>query len=783
MLAGADGCKTNQSRSRIMTTSSISEEKQQDIFELEQLADKELEKLHERLQFNTASIQIIRNRQRYHIGAFGCLKNNDPRLLRGIDHDERIKPIVTAKKITISNNITKEDNWSTEVTPEVRSWICAPLVVDDEVIGLLTIDSHNPTNSYTYEKHEKLVKDFAHDAASRIKRWLSLYESKRRANQLESLIAIGNQLTSNIELNEEALFSLVEKCAREALNIQNVTIWMMNDAEKVCPVKVSRGGEVITTNEEEDTKGYWKARDKNEGKGKVRYVLDKNRSLVLYSQYIFDEEKYVLFSNDGEKYPFSSLPNQKTPDDKVPDCWIGVPIKLQNKVSGVISAFSWGHEYQFAAEYDSKILEVLADKTAIALDNIRKYKEANKLRNVIDFISNITSKINLSESEILELIHQQASKFMYADNMYIALYDEYNDEIRFSLVYEKGEKVKRKPRKRKTGEEEGKTEYIIRTGESLFHPTEKESKEWYVKNNKKIPWKEEEEKALPPSPSWIGVPMLLEDKVLGVIAIYHPSEEGRYSRREIEILKAIGAAATIALRNADNYNKSEQWAFLGQLSASLAHRIGNKGGLIRLCAENLRKHLSAKEEDNSLLDQIEIIDRSCRYLLKLSDSIFIPIKAIQEKLINIDISYHLDNAIKYALIPDDISIVAEYRNKKIPVAVGNSYLTEAFLEIIVNAIEAMEENSSKEKKIIIDAVIDNDIIKIIFSDTGKGIKQDGVEIFGFFSKKDDKKIQKGHKGFGLWWIKNFLEEYINGKIEIKSRLDGTDFIVSLPVKK
>ncbi|MCI5127024.1 MAG: ATP-binding protein [Candidatus Electrothrix sp. AS4_5] len=76
------------------------------------------------------------------------------------------------------------------------------------------------------------------------------------------------------------------------------------------------------------------------------------------------------------------------------------------------------------------------------------------------------------------------------------------------------------------------------------------------------------------------------------------------------------------------------------------------------------------------------------------------------------------------------------------------------------------------------------MIKIIFSDTGKGIKQEEKnELFEFFSKKDDKKNQQGHKGFGLWWIKNFLEKYINGKVDIEPRLNGTDFIVFLPIKK
>lgn len=174
-----------------MTTTPIYEEKQQDIFELEQLADKELKDFSKLMTFDTASIQILRNRQRYQIGAFGFSKDNNPRLLRGIDHDEQIKPSITEKKIIIEDDVDDKNEryWNKKETPKVRSWICAPLIVDDEVIGLLTIDHYLP-KQYSYKKHGKLVKDFARDVAGRIKQWLSLHESKRRAEQLESLIIL-----------------------------------------------------------------------------------------------------------------------------------------------------------------------------------------------------------------------------------------------------------------------------------------------------------------------------------------------------------------------------------------------------------------------------------------------------------------------------------------------------------------------------------------------------------------------------------------------------------------
>lgn len=779
-----------------MTISSIFDEKQQYIFELEDLADKQLEYLSKQMPVNNACIQIIKNKQRYLVGAFGFSKDNNPRLLRGIEYDQLIYPIVTKREMRIVSDTDNEPNFDKKEAPFARSWICAPLIVNYEVKGLLIID-HYESNLYTYEKYGETVKNFAYDVADKIYQCFYYVESKRRTKQLETLIQIGNEITSKIELDEEELFSLVEEYAREALNIQNVTISIINDAEKICTVKASRNGEVQTiyTEDKKNIKKYtkgWEPRNKNEGKGKIRYVIENNRALVLYAQYILDENdidhnKKVLLSDNGERYKFSSLSNE-VPGNEAPDCWIGVPIRLNNKVIGTINAFSCGHEYQFAAEYDSQVLESLADKTAIALDNIIKYKETQKLIHAIKFTHAIILEINLSESKIVNLIHKHASEFMDTENMYIALYDEYNDEIRFGLIFEKGKDVTRErpPRKRKTGKGEGKTEYIIRTGESLFHPTRKESEEWYTKNNKTPPW-DKNEGALPPSPSWIGVPLLLQDeeskKILGAIVSYHPTEEGFYSKSDIKILQSIATSAAIALQNADKYNKSEQWAFLGQSSATLAHRISNKGGMIKSSIADIKEYFSlAGFNSEFVMAEINKIEKSNRYLLKLSDLIFISIESIQERLTYVDVVNHIDNAIENSDITNNVKINRKYKNKKIPKVIGSNYLTEAFLEIINNATDAICFNQDNEMEITIDIYINNGMVNIVFIDTGRGISdEEKNSMFEIFNRKNDKRIQGGHKGYGLWWVKIFIEEHINGKIDVISLPVGTKFIISLPI--
>ena len=100
---------------------------------------------------------------------------------------------------------------------------------------------------------------------------------------------------------------------------------------------------------------------------------------------------------------------------------------------------------------------------------------------------------------------------------------------------------------RKAGK--GRTEEIIRTKKSIFIPTRQESEKWYAQPG-------HEEYVGYALPSWVGVPMMIGDKVLGVIATYHPTQEYVYDREDLTILQTMANQAAIALDNARLYGKT-----------------------------------------------------------------------------------------------------------------------------------------------------------------------------------------------------------------------------------
>jgi signal transduction histidine kinase len=126
--------------------------------------------------------------------------------------------------------------------------------------------------------------------------------------------------------------------------------------------------------------------------------------------------------------------------------------------------------------------------------------------------------------------------------------------------------------------------------------------------------------------------------------------------------------AAVAIQNARQYElverlaQAERWAEIGQLTGSLAHRIGNKGGIIRLSANELEEHLREEFliDDEFVTEIIDTIRRNNQYILDLSDLLFKPVRSGEEKLTSINIELMLDSALASAEIPPDVEVVKNY---------------------------------------------------------------------------------------------------------------------------
>ncbi|MGD9212325.1 MAG: ATP-binding protein, partial [Desulfobacteraceae bacterium] len=107
-----------------------------------------------------------------------------------------------------------------------------------------------------------------------------------------------------------------------------------------------------------------------------------------------------------------------------------------------------------------------------------------------------------------------------------------------------------------------------------------------------------------------------------------------------------------------------------------------------------------------------------------------------------------------------------------PILADSDMLYQAFLNILINAMQAMPHGGS----VIISAKTDDQNIKLSFKDHGKGIPEEVMEKIWdpFFTTKE-----KG-TGLGLGIVRNIIESH-NGEIQINNLSDGAEVSIILPV--
>lgn len=186
----------------------------------------------------------------------------------------------------------------------------------------------------------------------------------------------------------------------------------------------------------------------------------------------------------------------------------------------------------------------------------------------------LSSTLNLDE--LCETVHRQVSRIFDTTNFFIVTYEEGSDEWESVLHLEGGQRQARI--RHKLGA--GLTGYIIRHRAHVLLRSVAESKAFKAAHD--IPQVGEQAK------SWMGVPLIAAEKLVGVMAIQSYEHEGLYNEHDLGLFSIIAAQVAIAIQNARSFDEARR----------------------RL--EQTRLLLRVSEAAASTLDSIEIMRRVAR---------------------------------------------------------------------------------------------------------------------------------------------------------------------------
>ncbi|WAC12297.1 hybrid sensor histidine kinase/response regulator [Dyadobacter pollutisoli] len=220
---------------------------------------------------------------------------------------------------------------------------------------------------------------------------------------------------------------------------------------------------------------------------------------------------------------------------------------------------------------------------------------------------------------------------------------------------------------------------------------------------------------------------------------------------------------------------SEKMAVTGRLVRMLAHEVRNPLTNVNLSAEQLEMELT--DEDQKFYT--EIIKRNCTRINDLISQLLQPSGSEDIELVNNSVHSVLDQAIKAALDRVQlkrIQIAKQFAEEEMDLPLDPVSLEMAFLNLITNAIEAMEEDRGILR---IATKTQGEMIQVIFTDNGSGISEDDMEkIFEpYFTGKNN------GMGIGLSTTMSIIHAH-HGRIDVQSQLGiGTTFTISFQTSK
>jgi signal transduction histidine kinase len=221
--------------------------------------------------------------------------------------------------------------------------------------------------------------------------------------------------------------------------------------------------------------------------------------------------------------------------------------------------------------------------------------------------------------------------------------------------------------------------------------------------------------------------------------------------------------------------QSEKLALTGRMTRMLAHEVRNPLTNINLSAEQL--HSGFLSADESGRRYIEIIERNTKRINDLISEMLNVSRPSELELKEHTIYSLVDDALARAkdrIELNQIRIEKIYSDNIHSLMLDAEKICTAFLNIIINAVEAMEQGKGVLKIYI---SVFRDFCEVIFEDNGKGISHDLLlKIFEpFYTGKTS------GTGLGLPAAKNIIESH-GGVIEVESlEGKGSRFIIHLRV--
>jgi signal transduction histidine kinase len=451
---------------------------------------------------------------------------------------------------------------------------------------------------------------------------------------------------------------------------------------------------------------------------------------------------------------------------------LAVPLEVRGELRGVLNVDS-DRLNAFSSD-DQELLQELALQAAKVIHNTWLYEQLRLKVMLFESLASVSRTINstLNLDEALRVITKEGCELMRARMCSLMLLDDSHAWLDLRASYGAGEAYIKKPR---LSVEESLIGVVVRRKKPL-QATDVQTDTRY--QNVELARREG-------LVSLLSVPLVFSGQAIGALSVY-TARAYNFSNEEIKILGALAELSAIAIEKARLYERvvdveeqlrqNEKLSALGLLAAEVAHEIRNPLTVMKLLYHSL--NLKFEEKDPRTKDA-QIIEAKIEHLNKIVEQILAFARTTEPQFAPVNLNSLVDELsllVRHKLANQGIRLVRDLQ-ADLPLVPGDAtQLEQAFLNLILNAAEAMPEGGSLTIKT---RMLDSGQVSVSFKDTGEGMSKEQQQR-AFKTVLSTTKV-KG-TGIGLAIVGRTIETH-RGQIRILSRPGrGTTMRITLPVK-
>lgn len=207
------------------------------------------------------------------------------------------------------------------------------------------------------------------------------------------------------------------------------------------------------------------------------------------------------------------------------------------------------------------IIQTLASQIAAALNNRQLLHSLQDQAQRLAVLNEVGKAINstIELPQLLELIYQQLGRIIPTDTYFVGLYDEAEGMVDLRIFIDDGERFP--PTRNPLGR--GFASYVLEAKAPLL--VRHLSREMDTLPVKPIVLGKNRM-----SESWLGVPLMIGDHVLGLIAVASYSANA-FDEEDVSLLVSLASQAALALDNANQHDRVKEQARRDSLTGAYNH--------------------------------------------------------------------------------------------------------------------------------------------------------------------------------------------------------------------